>query len=124
MKDTPKYLIKPLNTPKDTCTHPDTHKPTHTHYKLIYTLKSNIPYHSVIRCDMLILVESHFVIYCGRLHQPTMITGNDVIDDITGHVTHINKQSGNTIKREDLDVLSEDQMVVLQEPLSIDSLKF
>ena len=77
---------------------------------------------------MLILVESHFMVYCGKLHQPTMITGNDVIDDviiaddITGHVTHINKQSGNTIKRGDLDVLSEDQMVVLQEALSIDNL--
>ena len=58
-----------------------------------------------------------------------MITGNDAIDDVTiaddvtGHVTHINKQSGNTIKRGDLDVLSEDQMVVLQEALSIDNLK-
>ena len=83
----------------------------------------------MIRCNMLILVESHFTVYCRKLHQPTMITGNDVIDDITiaddiiGHVTHINKQSGNTIKRGDLDVPSEDQMVVLQEALSIDNLK-
>ena len=58
-----------------------------------------------------------------------MITGNDVIDDVTiaddviCHVIHINKQSGNTIKRGDLDVPSEDQMVVLQEALSIDNLK-
>ena len=58
-----------------------------------------------------------------------MITGNDIIDDvtiaddITGHVTPINKQSGNTIKRGDLDVPSEDQMVVLQEALSVDNLK-
>ena len=78
---------------------------------------------------MLILVESHFMVYCRKLHQPTMITRNDIIDDIiiaddvTGHVTHINRQSGNTIKRGDLDVLSEDQMVVLQEALSIDNLK-
>ena len=40
-----------------------------------------------------------------------------------GHVTHINKHCGNTIKRGDTDVLSEDQMVVLQEALSIDNLK-
>ena len=77
---------------------------------------------------MLILVESRFAVYCGKLHQPTMITGNDVIDDVTiayvtGHVTHINKQSGNTITRGDLDVPSEDQMVVLQEALLIDNLK-
>ena len=58
-----------------------------------------------------------------------MITGNDIIDDITiagdvtGHVTHINKQSGNTIKRGDFNVPSEDQMVVLQEALSIDNLR-
>ena len=58
-----------------------------------------------------------------------MITRNDIIDDvtiaddITGHVTRINKQSGNTIKRGDLDVPSEDQMVVLQEALSIDNLR-
>ena len=58
-----------------------------------------------------------------------MITRNDVIDDviinddIIGHVTHINKQSGDIIKRGDLDVPSEDQMVVLQEALSIDNLK-
>ena len=59
-----------------------------------------------------------------------MITGNDIIDDVTitddviGHVTHINKQSGDTIKRGgDLDVPSEDHMVVLQEALSIDNLK-
>ena len=69
------------------------------------------------------------MVYSGKLHQPTMITRNDVIDDVTiaddviGHVTHINKQSGNTIKRGDLDVPSEDQMVVLQEALSIDNLK-
>ena len=78
---------------------------------------------------MLILVESRFTVYCGKLHQPTMITGNNIIDDVTiaddvtGHVTHMNKQSGNTIKREDLDVPSEDQMVVLQEALSIDNLR-
>ena len=84
---------------------------------------------SVIRCNLCILVEPHFAVYSGKLHQPTMITGNDVIDDITiindviGHVTHINKQSGDTIKRGDLDVPSEDQMVVLQEVLSIDNLK-
>ena len=77
---------------------------------------------------MLILVESRFVVYCGKLHQPTMITRNDIIDDVTitddvtGHVTHINKQSGNTIKKGDLDVPSEDQMVVLQEALLIDNL--
>ena len=76
---------------------------------------------------MLILVEPRFAVYCGRFHQPTMIIRNDIIDDVTitvtGHVTHINKQSGNTIKRGDLDVLSEDQMVVLQEALSIDNPK-
>ena len=69
------------------------------------------------------------MVYSGKLHQPTMITRNDVIDDITitddiiGHVTHINKQSRNTIKRGDLDGPSEDHMVVLQEALSIDNLK-
>ena len=78
---------------------------------------------------MLILVESCFMVYCGKLHQPTMIPRNDIIDDViiadyvTGHETHINKQLGNTIKRGDLDVPSEDQMVVLQEALSIDNLK-
>ena len=78
---------------------------------------------------MLILVESCFVVYCGKPLQPTMITGNDIIDDvtiaddITGHVTHINKQTGNTTKRGDFDVPSEDQMVVLQEALTIDNLK-
>ena len=78
---------------------------------------------------MLILVESRFMVYCGKLHQPTTITRNNIIDDVTiaddviGHVTHINKQSGNTIKRGDLDVPSEDQMVVLQKALSIDNLK-
>ena len=53
-----------------------------------------------------------------------MITRNDITitDDVTDHVTHINKLSGNTIKRGDLDVPSEDQMVVLQEALSIDNL--
>ena len=70
-----------------------------------------------------------FRVYCGKLHQPTTITRNDIIDDViiadyvTGHVTHINKQLGNTIKRGDLDVPSEGQMVVLQEAFSIDNLK-
>ena len=79
----------------------------------------------MIRCDLHILVEPHFMVYSRKLHQPTTITRNEIIDDITiaddviGHVTHINKQSGNTIKRGDLDVPSEDQMVVLQEALSI-----
>ena len=83
----------------------------------------------MIRFDLLILVASRFAVYSGKLHQPTKITGNDVIDDITiaddiiGHVTHINKQSVNTIRRGDLGVPSEDQMVVLQEALSIDNLK-
>ena len=69
------------------------------------------------------------MVYSRKLHQPTKITGNDVIDDVIitddviGHVTHINKQSRDTIKRGDPDVLSEDQMVVLQEALSIDNLK-
>ena len=68
------------------------------------------------------------MVYCGKLHQPTMKTGNDVIDDITiaditDHVTHINKQSENTIKRGDFNVPSEVQMVVLQEALSIDNLR-
>ena len=74
---------------------------------------------------MLILVEPRFMVYCRRFHQPTTITRNDVIDGITitDDVMYVNKQSGNTIKRGDLDVLSEDQMVVLQEALSIDNLK-
>ena len=72
---------------------------------------------------MYILVEPRFAVYGGKLHQSTMITGNDIIDEIIGHVTHINKQSGDIIKRGDLDVPSEDQMVVLQEALSIDNLK-
>ena len=82
----------------------------------------------MIQCNLRILVEPRFEVYSGKLHQPTTITGNDVIDDIIitddiiGHVTHINKQSGDTIKRGDLNV-SEDQMVVLQEALSIDNLK-
>ena len=38
-------------------------------------------------------------------------------------MTHINKQFSDTIKRGDPSVLSEDQMVVLQEALSIDNLK-
>ena len=79
--------------------------------------------------NMLIQVESRFTVYCGKLHQPTTITRNYIIDDVTiaddatCHVTHINKQSGNTIKRGDLHVPSEDQMVVLQEALSIDNLR-
>ena len=83
----------------------------------------------MIRCNLRIPVESCFTVYSGKLHQPKMITGNDIIDDVTiaddimGHVTHINKQSGNTIKRGDLGVPSEDQMVVLQEALPIDNLK-
>ena len=40
-----------------------------------------------------------------------------------GHVTHINKHYSDTINRGDSDVLSGDQMVVLQEALSIDNLK-
>ena len=65
------------------------------------------------------------MVYCGKLHQPTMQTRNNVIitDNVTGHVTHINKQPGNTIKRGDFNVSSEDQMVVLQEALSIDNLR-
>ena len=83
----------------------------------------------MIRCNLHILVEPRFVVYSGKLHQPTTITENDIIDDVIitddviGHVTHINKQSGDTIKRGDLNVPSEDQMVVLQEALSIDNLK-
>ena len=76
----------------------------------------------------MVLVASRFVVYSGKLHQPTRITGNDITndiitDDIIGHVTHINKHCSDTIKRGDTDVLSEDQMVVLQEALSIDNLK-
>ena len=42
------------------------------------------------------LVKTRFAVYCGKLHQPTYKlcnkAGNDVIiDDITGHVTHIKK---------------------------------
>ena len=83
----------------------------------------------MIRYDLYILVEPCFAVYSRKLHQSTMMTGNDVIDDviitddIIGHVTHINKQSWDIIKRGDLDVPSEDQMVVLQEALSIDNLK-
>ena len=79
----------------------------------------------MIQYDLYILVEPRFAVYSGKLHQSTMKTGNDIImtDDIIGHVTHINKQSGDIIKRGDLDVPSEDQMVVLQEALSIDNLK-
>ena len=84
---------------------------------------------SVMRYDLYTLVEPCFAVYSRKLHQSTMITRNDVIDDIIitddviVHVTHINKQSGDIIKREDLDVPSEDQMVVLQQALSIDNLK-
>ena len=83
-------------------------------------------------CDtnpFIVLGASCFVVYSGKLHQPTKITRNAIIDDviitddIIGHVTHINKHCSNTIKRGDPDVLSEDQMVVLQEALSIDNLK-
>ena len=75
------------------------------------------------------LVATCFTVYSGKLHQPTKITRNDIIndviiaDDVIGHVTNINKQSINTIKRGDLDVPSEDQMVLLHEALSIDNLK-
>ena len=54
----------------------------------------------MIQCDLHILIEPHFTEYSGKLHQPTMITGNDITDDVTmaddviGHVTHINKHSG------------------------------
>ena len=50
------------------------------------------------------MLTPRLAVYCGRFHQPTTITQNDIIDDITitddvtGHVTHINKQSGITIK--------------------------
>ena len=80
----------------------------------------------MIQYDLYILVATCFMVYSRKLHQPT---GNDVIDDIIitddviGHVTHINKHCSDTIKRRDPDVLSEDQMVVLQEALSIDNLK-
>ena len=80
---------------------------------------------SVIRYDLYTLVEPRFVVYSGKIHQSTMITRNDVIitDDIISHVTHINKQSEDIIKRGDPDVPSEDQMVVLQEALSIYNLR-
>ena len=83
----------------------------------------------MIGYDLYILVATRFAVYSGKLHQPTKITGNDIIDDviitddIIGHVTHINKHCSDTIKRGDPDVLSEDQMVVLQEALSFDNLK-
>ena len=50
-------------------------------------------------CDTIpfaILVATRFMVYSGKLRQPTKITGNDIIDDIIitddiiGHVTHIN----------------------------------
>ena len=83
----------------------------------------------MVQCDLYTLVEPRFTVYSGKPHQSTMITRNDIIDDviitddIIGHVTHINKQSRDTIKRGDLDVPSEDQMVLLQEALSVDNLK-
>ena len=52
-----------------------------------------------------ILVATRFAVYSGKLHQPTKITRNDIIndiiitDDVIGHVTHINKQSRDIIKR-------------------------
>ena len=39
----------------------------------------------LVMCDtnlFLILVASRFVVYSGKLHQPTKITGNDVTDDV------------------------------------------
>ena len=50
-------------------------------------------------CDTIpfaILVATHSRYIAGNSHQPTKITGNDIIDDVIitddviGHVTHIN----------------------------------
>ena len=57
----------------------------------------NLANHLIRNCDtnpFMVLVASRFMVYSGKLHQPTKITRNDIIDDviitddIIGHVTH------------------------------------